>query len=79
MPNDDKELISIIDSAPTLLDIVMWHDKESSPWTIFKESVITMHEDGVYKKELIDYINRVYATMEAEEDGQLEFNFKEGI
>lgn len=72
MPNDDKEHIIPIEKFPNLLDIAELYDSYVTPWSRFKESVITMHAEGVKKQELIAYINKAYDTLEAKEDGQLE-------
>lgn len=48
-------------------------------YSVFKVSVIDLCSQGIEKQQLIGFINNAYSTMEVEEDGQLEFNFKEGI
>lgn len=48
-------------------------------YSVFKVSVIDLCSQGIEKQQLIAFINNAYSTMEAKEDGQLEFTFKEGI
>lgn len=48
-------------------------------YSVFKIASIQLCEQGIEKQQLISFINNVYATMEVEADGQLEFTFKDGI